>query len=130
HYHEVAMNRMRTVRRLALVGLLPMFWASAAAAQQGTITGRITDQETGQPLASAQVVVVGTNIGAVTNVEGAYTLRGVPAGTVSVRALSIGYSARADVPWRRQCLHDGGRHEREHRGHVGPALRPASVAAA
>lgn len=98
------MNRMRTVRRLALVGLLPMFWASAAAAQQGTITGRITDQETGQPLASAQVVVVGTNIGAVTNVEGAYTLRGVPAGTVSVRALSIGYSEQT----QQVTVQDGG----------------------
>ncbi|HEU5208626.1 MAG TPA: SusC/RagA family TonB-linked outer membrane protein [Longimicrobiales bacterium] len=86
------MNRIKAVRRLALAGLVPLLGASTAVAQQGTITGTITDQESGQPLSSAQVVVVGTNIGTITNVEGAYTLRGVPAGTVSVRALSIGYS--------------------------------------
>lgn len=86
------MNRTGSACRLVLVALVPLLAASAAAAQQGTVTGTITDQESGQPLASAQVVVVGTNIGTITGSEGTYTLRGVPAGTVSIRALSIGYA--------------------------------------
>src|SRR5690606_1252592 len=86
------MNRTGSACRLVLVALAPLLAASVAAAQQGTITGTITDQESGQPLASAQVVVVGTNIGTITGIEGTYTLRGVPAGTVNIRALSIGYA--------------------------------------
>jgi TonB-linked SusC/RagA family outer membrane protein len=38
----------------------------------------------------AQVQVVGTNFGAQTNAQGVYTIRGVPAGSVEVRALRVG----------------------------------------
>ncbi len=44
-----------------------------------------------QPLASVQVSVVGSNIGGVTNREGVYSLRGVTAGDVSIRVISLGY---------------------------------------
>ena len=41
---------------------------SAIAQQQGgTITGRVVDRQTSAPLIGAQIVVVGTNLGAVTN---------------------------------------------------------------
>lgn len=63
------------------------------------VRGRVTDRETGQPVPSAQVVVVGsTNIGAITNANGDYLLRGVPAGTSVLRVSRIGYEpARVSV---------------------------------
>jgi TonB-linked SusC/RagA family outer membrane protein len=70
-------------------GLAP---AAVYAQQAGTVTGRVTDATTGQPVASAQVQVVGTNIGAIANEEGRYTLRGVPARAVTLRVLRVGYS--------------------------------------
>src|SRR5438045_1906562 len=63
----------------------------AQGAQQGTITGRITDAPTGQPLANAQVSVVGTILGGQTNSERQYTIHGVSAGTFELRALRVGY---------------------------------------
>ena len=67
--------------------------APAAPAQQvATITGRITDASSGQPVAAAQVNVVGTTLGAQANQEGIYTIRGVPTGAVQVRALRVGYA--------------------------------------
>ena len=67
--------------------------APAASAQQAaTITGRITDAGTGQPVAAAQVNVVGTTLGAQANQEGIYTIRGVSPGQVQVRALRVGYA--------------------------------------
>ncbi len=63
------------------------------------VRGRVTDRESGQPVPSAQVVVVGSiNIGAVTNANGDYLLRGVPAGAVVLRISRIGYEpARVSV---------------------------------
>jgi TonB-linked SusC/RagA family outer membrane protein len=63
----------------------------AQTPQQATLTGRVTDAPTGQPLANAQIGVVGTNLGAQTNSEGQYTIRGVSSGTIEVRVLRVGY---------------------------------------
>ncbi|MEO8337778.1 MAG: TonB-dependent receptor plug domain-containing protein, partial [bacterium] len=58
----------------------------------GVVRGRVTDRESGQPVPSAQVVVVGAlNVGAVTNANGDYILRGVPSGAVVLRISRIGY---------------------------------------
>jgi len=63
-----------------------------AQSTQGTITGRVTDATTQQPVQSAQIAVVGTSLGTITNDEGRYTIRGVPAGNVTVRVLRVGYA--------------------------------------
>ena len=51
----------------------------AAQAQQTTVTGRVTAQESNAPLSDVRVIAVGTTVFTVTNAEGRYTLRGVPA---------------------------------------------------
>jgi TonB-linked SusC/RagA family outer membrane protein len=66
--------------------------ARVANAQQGTVTGRVTDRATTRPVEQVQVAVVGTTLGALTNADGAYTIRGVPAGTYAIRALRVGFS--------------------------------------
>jgi TonB-linked SusC/RagA family outer membrane protein len=58
---------------------------------QGTITGRVTAQGTNQPLEEARLMVVGTSLVTTTSAEGQYTLKNVPAGTVEVRVLRVGY---------------------------------------
>lgn len=57
---------------------------------QGTISGTVTDARTGAPIASAQVSIVGTQVGALSNQQGQYRIEGVPAGEVTVRAQRIG----------------------------------------
>ena len=58
---------------------------SARPHEPPSVKGRITEKESGQPIMSVQVVVVGNaqRIGAITDANGDYTLRGVPAGTVT-----------------------------------------------
>jgi TonB-linked SusC/RagA family outer membrane protein len=70
---------------------MPSVAASGQTPQQASITGRVTDAPTGQPLANAQITVVGTNIGAQTNSDGQYTIRITTAGNYEVRALRVGY---------------------------------------
>lgn len=75
---------------LALAALLatPSLTSSGPA---GRIGGHVRDAS-GAPIAHAQVLVVGTPLGAVTNVTGAYSIDSVPVGTYTVRAQFIGYT--------------------------------------
>ena len=88
----MSMRRVLSAFALAALVALPGARVGAQAQQQGSITGRVADAASGQPIASAQVNVVGTTLGAQTNSEGQYVIRGVGAGTVQVRALRVGYS--------------------------------------
>jgi TonB-dependent starch-binding outer membrane protein SusC len=83
----------RLVLGLAALALVPV---AAEAQNTGTITGRITDQSTAEPLAGVQVFVAGTNLSSISDREGRYTIRNVQPGTVTVRAVLIGYG-QADV---------------------------------
>ncbi|MBR8535330.1 SusC/RagA family TonB-linked outer membrane protein [Carboxylicivirga sediminis] len=63
------------MRRLALIASLILFVGlNAMFAQTTTITGLVTDSESGEPMPGVSVVVRGTTIGTVTNVDGNYTL--------------------------------------------------------
>src|SRR6058998_2409805 len=66
---------------------------SPLAAQEvaGKVEGTVTDQA-GAPVANAQVFVVGTSFGAVTNDKGYYFINNVPVGTYTLRAQFIGYA--------------------------------------
>lgn len=64
----------------------------AQQASTGTVSGRVTDASTGQPVGAAQIQVVGTTLGAQTNQDGIYSIRAVPAGPVRLRVLRLGYS--------------------------------------
>src|SRR3989449_2073406 len=71
---------------LAVVAILGLIAGAApAAAQQGTITGQVTDQTSGQPLVGARVSVVGTSLVTISRVEGRYRIPNVPPGQVTVR---------------------------------------------
>src|SRR6266436_4480786 len=64
-----------------------------ASAQQGTISGTVTDQTSSQPIVGARVGVVGTTFVTQTNAEGRYTLARIPAGMATLRVSAIGYAA-------------------------------------
>lgn len=68
-----------------------LFGASPASAQQGAITGAVTDAGTGDPVSGAQVFVEGTEMGTLTSQDGSYRLEGVPTGQQTVRVRLIGY---------------------------------------
>ena len=64
--------------------------AQAQTASTGSVSGRVTDAATGQPIGAAQINVVGTTLGAQTNQDGIYSIRAVPAGAVTLRVLRLG----------------------------------------
>ncbi|MBA2257639.1 MAG: SusC/RagA family TonB-linked outer membrane protein [Acidobacteria bacterium] len=60
----------------------------------GTVTGVVRSQQAARPVENARVVVVGTSIVVPAGNDGRYTLRGVPAGTATVRVTAIGFGAQ------------------------------------
>ena len=59
--------------------------------QTGTISGTVTDAESGEPLPGVNVMIVGTTQGAATGAQGQYTISGVEVGTYDLEASFVGY---------------------------------------
>ncbi|HEY7480899.1 MAG TPA: SusC/RagA family TonB-linked outer membrane protein [Gemmatimonadales bacterium] len=77
--------------------LLGALWAvPEAAAQQGTISGVVTDEATSDPLEAARVILVGPNRIEGTSREGRFTFRNVAPGAYQVRVLRLGYRPESD----------------------------------
>lgn len=74
--------------------LIAIFSFSFTTNAQTTISGQVTDATSGDPLIGASVIVVGTNNGTITDIEGKYqiTVQEVP---VTVRASYAGYSSQS-----------------------------------
>ncbi len=85
---------MSHVRRFLPGALVALLLAAAppVAAQTGVIRGTVTDSSTGQPIAGAQVVVVGTSLTSATDAAGTYTIGAVPVRPLGVRVRMVGYS--------------------------------------
>ena len=75
-----------------------MAWLLAAgAAQAATLSGFVTDADSGEALTRAVVAVEGLQYGAVSNNSGYYAVVQVPAGTHVVSASHLGYQTRWDT---------------------------------
>ena len=89
------MNRpFRFTRLLALAGATILLPAIAAAQQTGRLAGRVVDAASQQPIAEAQVFVVGTTLGDRTDADGRYLVAGLAAGEIQVRVLRLGFESR------------------------------------
>jgi iron complex outermembrane receptor protein len=98
---------LRSVRLFVCL-LLALLAASPLAAQSGTLQGTVSDSA-GATLPNASVTVEGTGLRATSRANGGYEVRGIPAGTYTVRARLIGYqaaTARVAVPAGDVVRHD------------------------
>lgn len=84
---------VRSAKFAGLLALGLVLGAGTAQAQQGSITGKVTDQANGQALVGARVQAAGTNYFAISNQQGQYTIRGVNGGTYSLRIVMLGYGS-------------------------------------
>jgi len=64
---------------------------TTAMAQTGTITGRIQTADKGKPIPGANVILMGTNLGAATDPDGFYIITNVSPGTYYLQASFVGY---------------------------------------
>jgi outer membrane receptor protein involved in Fe transport len=77
--------------------MLSLTFSSFVSAQQGTLTGKVSDASTGEPLIGTNIQIAGTLTGTITDSDGNFTLK-LDAGTQKVVASFIGYlSEEAEV---------------------------------
>ena len=88
------MKSLFSVHRLLAVSALLFGSAATAAAQSGTITGRVTDQGSSQAIQAARLQLAQT--GQVVNVrpDGRYTFTSVAPGSYDIRVIAVGYAAQ------------------------------------
>ena len=83
---------MRKILQFIILTFL-FFLHNVTFAQTGKITGRVVDGTTNEPLPFVNVLIIGTNVGAATDIDGYYTIIGVRPGTYSMKASAIGYNS-------------------------------------
>lgn len=71
--------------------------AQVTSSTTGTVSGRVTDQISGEPLTGARVAITGVLRPSITGPDGQYTLTGVPAGQREVRVTFIGYAPESQT---------------------------------
>lgn len=75
--------------------LIVFFFSSLLVAfSQGIIRGKVINKVNNQPIAFANVIVLNTESGAISDENGTYEITNVPAGLYNVRASFVGYKSR------------------------------------
>lgn len=79
------------LKKILLSTLLCLCVSSIVLAQSGTVTGTITDAETGDPIPQVNIFILELQSGDATDVEGRYSIDNVEYGTYTFRISSVGY---------------------------------------
>jgi TonB-linked SusC/RagA family outer membrane protein len=79
------------VRAVLAAAAVMLLSGTQLAAQTGTVTGRVINAETAQPVSAAQVFIEGTSAGVLSRQNGSYLLVNVPPGTQTVSVQRIGF---------------------------------------
>ena len=81
---------MRTAGAIVL-GLVVFAMTCAHAGTTGKVAGKVLDAQTGEPLVGVNVLLVGTTLGASSDIDGEYFILNIPPGTYAVKASAVGY---------------------------------------
>ncbi len=77
--------------RILLCSLFVLASFSVLAQNTGTISGKIIDRETSEPIIGATLLVENTNVGGITDLSGTFKINNVPTGEQLIRIKYIGY---------------------------------------
>lgn len=85
--------------------LLTCFWllSGAVFAQTLTVRGEVVQEENGEPIIGASVMVKGTNIGGVTDINGKFVVTNIPQNAKLLRVSYIGAVAK-EVPLSKEFM--------------------------
>ncbi len=78
------------MRNLILIATCVLFAANVSFGQQRVVTGTVTESDTGSPVPGANVIVKGTTVGTVTDMDGKYSLN-LPGDATSLVYSFVGY---------------------------------------
>lgn len=85
------------IRKLLLSGIFLLIPFSIVCAQTGSLTGTVTDNETGDVIPGVNVLILDLERGDATDPDGVYSIQNIPLGTYSVRFSFIGYTPVSEI---------------------------------
>lgn len=85
------MNRL--IFKQGILILVILFVCNVSISANSDIDGSVKDAQANMALPGANVLLLGTSLGAATDVEGKYTIKNVPPGSYTIRATYIGYES-------------------------------------
>ena len=92
-----AIRSLRIAAFVLLAFLASGIQAHISAQASGAVAGRVRDAASQRPLADAQVSIPGTGLGALSNAQGAFVIRNVPPGQVTVRVQILGFGSQEQM---------------------------------
>ena len=84
---------MKLLLQSLLIIFITLLSTNTALSQSGKISGKVTDAATNEALPFVNIIIVGSSIGAASDLEGEYFILNIPPGTYSVKASAIGYNS-------------------------------------
>lgn len=90
------MNIRTTVFSSFTFSFVFLFAATAFGGANGVVEGHVKDSQTHGALPGANVLLVGTSIGASSNLHGSFLIANVPPGSYTIRAAYVGYEAEIE----------------------------------
>ncbi|MCL4509702.1 MAG: TonB-dependent receptor, partial [Bacteroidetes bacterium] len=85
------MRRIATLSLIVFLSLTAGFSKKVYAGDTGKLAGRVIDATTKEPLVGASVLIVGSSLGAATDLDGRYVILNVAPGVYTLRASAVGY---------------------------------------
>lgn len=73
-------------RRITLLLTFILMMVGSAIAQVTRVSGVVTSSEDGQPVVGASILVKGTTIGTITNIDGKFVLTNIPSSAKTLYA--------------------------------------------
>ncbi|WP_107038417.1 TonB-dependent receptor [Brumimicrobium mesophilum] len=77
-------------KKLLIISLL-LFTSLTLSAQTHTLSGKIFEKETEQPITGAKIILTGTNYRAISGLDGSYIIKNIPKGDYELTASFISY---------------------------------------
>lgn len=79
--------------RYNLIFILLCIISLTVHAQDGSIKGKVTALEDSETLIGANIIILNTELGVATDINGYYEIKNVPPGTYNIRASFLGYAS-------------------------------------
>ncbi|MCI5082990.1 MAG: TonB-dependent receptor [Saprospiraceae bacterium] len=76
--------------------LVFLFWASILLSQNGVVKGKVTNAINNEPVMFANILVLDTDFGTTTDLDGNYEITGLEPGLYNVRASYIGFNEKTE----------------------------------
>lgn len=80
-------------KKLLSIATLLLFVGAAAYAQNGSVSGVVTDATSGDLMPAVTVQIVELSKGSSTNIDGEYSISSIPAGTYTLKATFVGFKS-------------------------------------